>query len=413
LAIARRYGVGTRRAKRRIRDSIEVMAAHGCRPTFPTPGRVVDANGEFCLELQERGAELAVHGYDHLDFRALTREEARTQLELATDAFARTGIECRGFRCPYLSCTETVFEVLPDDLRYSSNQAIWWDADAVAAARGQTAVFGTLEKFYAAESAERAVSVPTLTNGVVEIPASLPDDLQLYDGLKLGSDGLRAAWLEILEATHRRGELFTALFHPEAWDHVKPAVKAVLAAAERLEPPVWIARLQDVGAWWHEKAGFSARLEEGSIAFDCSDDASILVRGLATTQDHARPWLGGYAVLAEPRVRLRADERPFVGVTEDAPSRIGHFLREQGYLVETGPDAERCSVVVNAAVAASLGSDRALIDHIESSSAPLVRFWRWPNGARSALCITGDLDALSLSDYAARFFNARWATNRS
>ena len=45
-----------------------------------------------------------------------------------------------------------------------------------------------------------------------------------------------------------------------------------------------------------------------------------------------------------------------------------------------------------------------LIDYIESSPVPLVRFSRWPNEFRSALCVTGDIDALSLVDYAARLF---------
>ena len=37
---------------------------------------------------------------------------------------------------------------------------------------------------------------------------------------------------------------------------------------------------------------------------------------------------------------------------------------------------------------------------------PVIRLWPWPNGMRSALCITGDLDALSLLDYAARLTSA-------
>ena len=45
----------------------------------------------------------------------------------------------------------------------------------------------------------------------------------------------------------------------------------------------------------------------------------------------------------------------------------------------------------------------AVLRHVEASTGPLVRVWRWPDGARSAVSIAGDLDALSITDYLARF----------
>jgi hypothetical protein len=77
------------------------------------------------------------------------------------------------------------------------------------------------------------------------------------------------------------------------------------------------------------------------------------------------------------------------------------FLREHGYVVDTSEDAARCSVYLDD-VAAPDG-EVALVELIESSAAPLLKLGRWPDGARSALCIAGDLDALSLGDYASRF----------
>ena len=43
-----------------------------------------------------------------------------------------------------------------------------------------------------------------------------------------------------------------------------------------------------------------------------------------------------------------------------------------------------------------------LIRYIEESEGPLMRFSNWPSEAKSALCLAGDLDALSLRDYARR-----------
>jgi hypothetical protein len=89
-------------------------------------------------------------------------------------------------------------------------------------------------------------------------------------------------------------------------------------------------------------------------------------------------------------------------VLPDVPAETVTFLREQGYLVEHGAMAAQCGLCLDAATLAGLTSQVALINHIEASTAPLVRFWRWPANHRSALAITGDLDALSLQDYAAR-----------
>jgi hypothetical protein len=93
-----------------------------------------------------------------------------------------------------------------------------------------------------------------------------------------------------------------------------------------------------------------------------------------------------------------------VGVAEDAPPGAIAFLRDQGYIVEAGPRARGSSIYLSSADLAGYQDPVRLLSHIEASPAPLVRFWRWPAGARSALCVTGDLDALSITDYAARIF---------
>jgi len=43
-----------------------------------------------------------------------------------------------------------------------------------------------------------------------------------------------------------------------------------------------------------------------------------------------------------------------------------------------------------------------LIEHIEASPGPLMKLGRWPDAAKSAFCLAGDLDALSLRDYMGR-----------
>jgi hypothetical protein len=61
-------------------------------------------------------------------------------------------------------------------------------------------------------------------------------------------------------------------------------------------------------------------------------------------------------------------------------------------------------IYLDGEILAKLPNNVELINYIETSPAPLVRYWRWPDGAKSALSVTGDLDALSLLDYVSRLF---------
>jgi peptidoglycan/xylan/chitin deacetylase (PgdA/CDA1 family) len=401
-AVIRRYGITRTRARDRVSALIEAMAAFDCRPTLPTPGRVVRSDPAFFREIQSLGAELALHGYDHVDFRGLSREQARAQFELAASAYEHNGIEYYGFRCPYLSYSDGLLDLLPEGIRYSSNRAIWWDVRAVTSMHARAAMVETLKTFYRADSADSVVSVPSLKRAVVEIPAALPHDLLLHDRFRLGVDGSRQAWTEILHETHRRGELFNLLFHPESFWVTRDAIEAVLAEARSLKPGVWVTRLREIDVWWREKASFSAEIADGTLRFHCSERATILGRSLGEVRG-TRPWDGSYDLVDARTIALPTSLRPLLGIAPGTPQRVVDFLANEGYILDSSESRERCGLVIDARVVERAATDAALVRHIESSDAPLVRYWRWPSRARSALCLSGDLDALTLIDYALRF----------
>ncbi|HWH96175.1 MAG TPA: polysaccharide deacetylase family protein [Baekduia sp.] len=400
-AVAGRYGVTTRKAKERVRRCVRRLEQRGVRPTFATPGRIVDQDPSFFRELRDAGVELAIHGYDHADFRRLTREQAAWQFEQALAAYARHGVPCVGFRCPYLSCTADVRAVLPvGAFTYSSNRAVAWPA---AAGDGGGAVFEQLARNYRAAPCAEVVAAPAAEDGLIEIPVSVPDDLQLCDGLGLGEEGLRRQWLLTLQETQRRGELFAPLFHPEAYDLLETAVDGLLDAVRAQRPAVWATQLRDVAAWWRERAAFGVRTiaEDGALVLelDCSERATVLVSRWRRPAA-LRPWDGPWSILDDRRIRLEGTTRPFVA-TAGVDAATVAFLVEQGYVVDADRDAE-CSVALTSHDVQRLGSRRALLEHVERAPAPLVRFGRWPSDARSAFCLAGDLDALSLRDYALR-----------
>jgi peptidoglycan/xylan/chitin deacetylase (PgdA/CDA1 family) len=402
--LVRRYGFTSAATRRKVLGCVEMLAAHGAAPTFMVPGRVVRRAAPFFRELQDRGVELAVHGYDHVDFRNLSAEEIGEQFARAARAFTDAAIRFDGLRCPYLSWTPALEGAMPVGLfRYTSNKAITWPL-STAPSEAPTAMLGTLTAFYGGAASSDVVSTPRLEGRYVELPVCLPDDLMLIDGLRTKPAELHEAWQSVLRAVHSRGELFVLLFHPESLDESSSALDGILREANRLQPSVWVARLRDISDWWHEKSRFSVRaraLTEGlRLEFDCTERATILVRNVDSPQG-TRPWHGVDRAL-EGRSLTMADRRlPFVGVRHD-DRRVTQFLVDQGYLVESGERAGACSLVLDRDTLRRLPSEVALIDYIDSQNAPLVRYWRWPSGARSALSLSGDLDALALTDYLAR-----------
>ena len=402
-----RYGIAPARATARIDNSLMTLAKFGCAPTFPTPGILGQRYSPFFQRIQAGGAEIAVHSYQHLDLNSLTLDGAREQLNRAAQVFRNNGIEAYGFRCPYLSCSDELLESLPAGLfDYSSNQAILLDVPHLNQNNGQNVIFNTLRRFYNPKSSAETICVPCTRSNMIEIPVCVPDDLQLHDGLNFDSEGISQTWIEMLHQTHRRGELFNLIFHPELGSVCKKSFEDLLQQAIQLKPAVWIARLGDISAWWREKSRF--RVEVGTcstglrISFECSPRATILARGLGSNGSE-QIWDGAYYRLQPESIEVPDQPRPFVGLPVGTPEHVLSFLQEQGYILDTSETAPQCGIFLDRITLASLESQVHLIDYIEASSAPLVRYWRWPDGSKSALSVTGDLDALSLLDYASRF----------
>jgi peptidoglycan/xylan/chitin deacetylase (PgdA/CDA1 family) len=411
--LLQRYDLSGARAEKRIRACMQELAACGCRPSFAVPASVVERRPVFAQALIEQGAELAVHGYRHLDLTNFAPQEARRQLLQAANIYETFHLPVHGFRCPYLSCTQELIDCLPPGVfTYSSNQAIQWPLPAAPAAPENTLV-EKIEHFYTPLTAESQVCLPWRRGGLIEIPVCVPDDIQLFDGYTLNTAAVAVFWLDLLESIYRQGELFTLMFHPELYDLCSSPVLALIDAAQQRTPPVWIARLDEIAQWWLEKSRFQAAITCDGPAlraiFDVSPRATLLLRDPASVRlgapALAQTWQGRYARLAlqpDASLELSSAARPLVGIAPDLPAPAIDFLLEQGYLLDRSPSAQACTIYLDEAFIGVRPNRRNWIEAIESCPGPLLRFWPWPDGCRSALSISGDLDALSLLDYGSR-----------
>jgi hypothetical protein len=94
--------------------------------------------------------------------------------------------------------------------------------------------------------------------------------------------------------------------------------------------------------------------------------------------------------------------RPFIGIGPGTPEKAIKFLKNEGFIVEAGIEPRDYGVYLGNLLSFQETDERALAEKIENTAAPLVRYWRWPDGARSALSLTGDIDSMTLIDFGLR-----------
>jgi len=100
----------------RVRDStrrlIELFDRHNTRATFFVLGWVAERIPEVIRELEDRGHEIAAHGYNHLLLTEISPEEFDQDLARALEAIRGCGIKSRplGFRAPSFTMVKATKE---------------------------------------------------------------------------------------------------------------------------------------------------------------------------------------------------------------------------------------------------------------------------------------------------------------
>ena len=402
-AIGAHYGVSPRRMERRLADVFALVERVGGAATLPVTAAALARHPGAIARFADLGIEFPVHGYYHVDHIGLDALTQDRQLADARRLFLHHGLPAAGFRAPYLRWNEgTMHALVENGYSYDSSQSMHWPIDP----ERETDGYRRGLEFYTSLPADAHPVVPRIEGSLVRIPCCLPDDESVVDRLALpDADAIAALWVDVWRRTHARGDLFTMQVHPERIAPCGPGIAAVLEEATHAHPGVWIARLGELATWWRERTAATVTAEaagEGcwTIACEGPDGLTPLVRGADVTG--AEPWADGYRRPAAPVFEVASARRPFVGVDPASPAALPAFLREQGYVVE-----EAASPATHAV---HLRRDRferidelPLLEELDRAEGPLVRLGRWPGGAKSALAVTGDVDALTVWDYAARF----------
>ena len=234
----------------------------------------------------------------------------------------------------------------------------------------------------------------------------MPDDDLLIDRLGIKDEKVLAQiWGNILKQTYSQGELFTLQLHPERIPFCKETLKTLLQIAYASKPKVWVTSLDSIYKWWKEKEHFWIKLnkkgnEEYEIHPHCSKRASILIKSKDFINDN---FLNSYMIADNNTFIIKSRKRPLVGVSKKCSPNLIKFLENEGIVYEISPEEENYSVYLNDFEVFNEEDEIRILQKIDRTDSPLIRFWRWPNRCRSAFAVTGDIDALTSFDFFLRY----------
>lgn len=105
---------------------LDLFSKHDVKATFFTLGQVAHHHPSLIKKIHSQGHELAVHGYDHLQFFRLTPSEAKNDIVKAKDTIEDIiGASVSGFRAPAFSIlpsTSWALELLAESgFKYDSS----------------------------------------------------------------------------------------------------------------------------------------------------------------------------------------------------------------------------------------------------------------------------------------------------
>ena len=419
MVAIQRFGISPRKFENLLKKYYALSRMPNSAPTLAITSVTLSRHPNVIKELSRHGVEFAMHGYMHIDYTTVSADEQRRHFQKAIEVFKTNGISSCGFRAPYLRVNGHTHKILSSlGFLYDSSSVIHWDViNLKKYSKRLRGEYNRLIEFYHPRNAEKYFALPRSSDGLIEIPVSIPDDEVMVD--RLGIKDVREignVWRAILEQTYSRGELFTLQLHPERISICENALADIIQRAKGFAPPIWIAQLREINEWWQERKIFRFHLnDEGNCKYgikaDCSDRATLLLKNLKVNVP-VNEWLDGYQSVKARGFILESPKRPAIGVGQDSSPAAINFLSDQGFIVERSNEPQEYGLYLNNLAKFDEADEKPLYREIEQSNAPLLRYWRWPDQARSALAITGDIDSMTLIDFVLRIIE-NWRQNRS
>jgi len=218
IRIFLRYGFLSNKMINKIKAYQEILNNFNAPATFFITAKPLEKHIQALSKCIEQNIEIGIHGYEHLDYTKLSNDVVHSHFRKAKKIFEDNHIKVSLYRFPYLKHSEKFLSILKGlSLDCDCSTTIYWgnDAEHCNQDRIKLQSLKTYLDQYEWKSADSSISIPRVTDGVVEIPVSLPDDDLLERAHLLNPQTVQNIWGEILRQTYFRGELFTLQLHQE------------------------------------------------------------------------------------------------------------------------------------------------------------------------------------------------------
>ncbi len=413
--IFHRFLFGARRFDRMLKALDGDSRLGGTKITFFVTASLLQRNRKPIRRLHEMGHVIAAHGLYHSNMKLKSREEQASILRESRNVFESHGYEVDGFRCPYLSYNEDTIDVMRSSRYWWTSQDLVFWADEIPMRGNDSGALKKLSHIYKWTDGVSSLALPRSTKGIVEIPIIAPDDEMLVERYNIGDPGeIGEIWKSIFHKVHERGELFHLLYHPERFEHVESGLKEIAALAREAAPQVWIASLYEIADWWRKRSKRVWSVEkkvDGKwlLRLDAPAGSTLLCGPISGRSPESKPFFRCYDPV-EPVARedgldlfFAGEAKRFtVGVSAACAPALTDFLSNEGFFVEETENGAEHSHYIGGGRTFDEKDKISLLRELEQSPEPLLRLWRWPGRAKSAVTISSDVDAITLSDFVRR-----------
>ncbi|MFQ5911259.1 MAG: hypothetical protein ACE5IJ_11165, partial [Thermoplasmata archaeon] len=304
-------------------------------------------------------------------------EEIEADLRQAISDFQSVGLEPLGFRAPYLRWNEDLIRAISSSgLAYDSSLSMFWDIgkEDLVSHGG----IKNLLHFYSSAYERDTPGLPAIEEDIVRLPVSLPDDEILIERLMVSHPmDLCNYWLDMLKRCHKRSELLVLQVHPERFPICEDALARLLEEVRGRD--IWVASLAEIASWWLKRKAVRVNVDsDWRIGYENPD--GMVVRVWNETKET------GDLVPKESLIRMSPSHPLYRRTLE-----LGYIMTENsssGFAID--------EKVVRESEIIEMGREKGLLQKS-----------LWPHGHRSAFCLTGDIDALSVRDFLGRFLSRK------
>jgi len=405
-----RFDLSGKKMKRAVSEIREFGKKYNYQPALIIPSVVLKRYNSFFKLFSNNGIEFCAHGYVHRDFKPLSMDEQVAHIRTAKEIFSDLSIPVYGFRSPYLSRNCLTTEAIQKNgfLWESNETLIWKDYFLFQKLKLHGLMRDAIHFLYNPLDAEQNIVIPRLLGDVVGIPVTLPDDEMLVDRFGIvDSDTIESIWAAILEKTRERGDIFVLQLHPERFAICRNAMKGLLDRATRPDQGIWVTGMKEVAEWWKEKSQFEVSFECVSrrgywIKCKCTDRAVILCRNHYSKSSQKFPYRDYHTIRQKEFFVASRNLKPCIGVCPRCSDKLLDFLKNEGFAFEISQEGSKYSAYLDRYEVFDRKDEQNLLNMIEQSTNPIIRYWRWPQGKRSAFVTSHDLDCLTLTDFLLR-----------